>query len=156
MPKAAAERYSLRPDQEPLPQTPLERFARTLRMHIYGRGGFVYLTDFARAVERELGSEFGKQTLGAYLKGLNWPQQPRLNAMAKVLKLKPEELIPMSEWGNVRGALDPSGQPPRAEPVPESPFSMTLEDGQYRVRLNVLVDLETAMKITQLAMANGT
>lgn len=149
--------YTLPPDQPPLPKTPRERFARTLRALIYKKG-FVYFTDFCRAVERELGSEFGRQTLNSYLGGRNWPQQPRLMAMAKVLKVQPEDLIPREDWGNVEGML--STPEARAEGEarsfahgePRPPFTMVQEGDKFRLRIDILTDFDTAMQISQLAM----
>lgn len=118
-----------------------DRFASKLRQAI-DAAGYLKLTDFCRRVEDQIGVEFGRQTLNGYLQARNFPQLDRLYAMAKVLKIEPSELIPREEWGYMERLVMEND---------EQPFSMVAETKGVRLKLNVLLDIQTAMEIVRLA-----
>lgn len=119
--------------------TPKVRFAKRLNAMLQERGWSQ--AEFTLRVKNiaPAGEDFGKHLTSNYCVGKSLPELKRLQWMAKALKVKPEVLLPPEDAEYVGKA---------------SPMRMEmLEGGMVRLKLDVELESEAAMKIMRIVNA---
>jgi transcriptional regulator with XRE-family HTH domain len=93
--------------------------------------------DLARESSKHLprGVEMGRDSVSYYVRGKAFPSAPRINALARALGVKPEDLVPTR---GVKTAGDPSLE------------MRTMADGRVWLRVNKEVDPSVAAKVVML------
>lgn len=79
--------------------------------------------------------EIGRDSISYYVRGLSFPQAPRINALARSLGVKPEDLVPTR---GVKTAGDPTVE------------VRDISDGRAWLRVNQAVDWPVAAEILKL------
>jgi transcriptional regulator with XRE-family HTH domain len=113
-------------------------FGLRLQRALIARG--MTQSELAREVQTLMGKgrTFGRDNVSKYIRGHALPRDDRLELMAKVLKVKPEDL------------LLPGGRPTAAMRNPEFEVRST-GDGNSWVRINMSLPDAVAIEIMQLA-----
>lgn len=112
-------------------------FAKRLQHYMVKKGW--NQSELARAADREIKridktKRFGRDNVSVYMRAKSLPGPIQLAALAKVLNVKVEELLPQ------RGVPTASDRAP--------PFDMrSLEDGNVWLRVNQSISMKSAMKI---------
>lgn len=99
-------------------------------------------TDLAAKASQHLpeGDRLGRDSISKYVNGKQMPNPPRLAAIAKVLKVTPDSLVP-SEFV-------------RADPAITPVSIREMENGNVWLRINQEVSWDVAMKVLQLIKAD--
>lgn len=107
-------------------------FGRNLKRYLVLRK--MTQSDLARAVEVELGQPFGRDNISNYINGRALPRETgRLEAIAKVLKVETEDLIPNEARPSIMRN-------------PETSF-VELDDDMVHVRINKRVPKDMARRL---------
>jgi hypothetical protein len=125
-----------------LPKDVVKReFARRLQAGFVDMG--LNASEFARRVEAEVKKtdpegRFGRDLVSNYIRGRSLPGPVYLQAMAKTLRMEPNDLLPARGVGAAAAVAIP-------------PMEMReLDDGNVFLRVNQVTDYMTAMRIMQL------
>lgn len=123
-------------DSEELQKAAKIKFAKRLSAAMARKG--LRQTQLAQlANERLSGKNIGRDSVSQYVRGISLPSLDRLNAMAAVLGVEPEELMPAK---GVAGPNDPTGDLGVHE----------TSDGLAWLKINRAVTWKTALKILAL------
>jgi len=122
------------PDDAPTEKARAE-FAKRIQ-HFMARKGWSQ-ADLSNESSKHMpqGKTIGRDSISYYVRGKSFPTAPRINALAKALGVKPEELVPTR---GVRTAENPSVE------VRET------SDGKVWLRVNQHVDWSVAVKVLEI------
>ena len=119
-------------------------FGRKLRQLMADKG--LSGADLARQASRHIpsGKTMGRDTISWYLTGRSMPTPPYLTAIAKVLDIDPQFLVP-------RDHAQRPGEMPPPTPAPENDVRMTMSgDGMMHLMLNTHLPRDLGWKVLQM------
>ncbi len=101
-------------------------------------------SDLDRAAAKYMpNKKFGRDNVSGYVRGLRLPSPVRLHALARALDVPTDVLLPVRE---VPGYIEEDDE----EIIASGASLKTVADGRVNVKINELVDFDTAMKIMAL------